>query len=240
MSLVSLSGRAFLPRKLLTPKKPRLSPATSPREPQTSGGPQIISVRCGALVLPVLTQYLSLCHSWRAAAAHPPRAGLGVPGGCCCLMPSLRPSVCPRDAGAVARGLPPGSSLLPRFPCPRADITAQRRSPAVTQGDGGWEDTGGCLTPLEAPPAPAAPRARHSPVPTLPSPRETEARLGGREGNTLQTPLQPLSASLPAETPAHTALPNALGRARGCPGHAEPRAPIPAGSTAGWHKAVGS
>lgn len=84
---------------------------------------------------------------------------------------SCRPSVLP-SAGAVAGGLPPGSSLLPRFPCPRADITAQRRSPGVTQGDGGWEDTGGCLTPLErrGPTSTGNSRSTGRSVPTLPSP----------------------------------------------------------------------
>lgn len=51
--------------------------------------------------------YLSLCHSWRAAAAHPPRAGLSVPGGCCSLMPSVRPSV--RLSARVRGPWPEGS-----------------------------------------------------------------------------------------------------------------------------------
>lgn len=84
--------------------------------------------------------------------------------------------------------------------------------------------------------------------------RETEARVEGR-GTHCKPPLQPLSGSLPLETPLpaapraehtpgsthrpaeRTAGPEPPPRLGG--GCTAPR-PIPAGSTAGRHKAVGS
>lgn len=202
MSLASLSGRAFPSRKLLTPKTPpepsHVTPGASnswgsPNDRHALGSPGAAGAR-----------YLSLCHSWRAAAAHPPRAGLSVPGGCCSLMPSVRPS-----AGAVAGG-PPGQHLLPRFPCPRADITAQRRSPAGTQGDGGWEDTGRRLTPLEERGLrqhrlhPEHSTLRSLSFPPHGPPRETEARVEGR-GTHCKSPLHSPSDRFPWRPPA---LPN--------------------------------
>lgn len=68
-------------------------------------------------------RYLLVCRSWRAVAARPPRAGVGVPcsaGGCCSLMPSVRrPPVCggwgregsPR--AAVSSHTSPGLTSLP-------------------------------------------------------------------------------------------------------------------------------
>lgn len=57
-------------------------------------------------------RYLSVCHSWRAAPAHLPRAGLSVPAGGC----SLMPSVCPPECGGRGRRAPPGRVSSPASP----------------------------------------------------------------------------------------------------------------------------
>lgn len=63
---------------------------------------------------------------------------------------SCRPSVRP-PARVRGRGPPSGSSLLPRFPCPRADITAQRH-----RRDSRTARTDGHPPPLEAGKSPPA------------------------------------------------------------------------------------
>lgn len=129
-----------------------MSPATSPWEPQTAGGPQINGVCRGAPVTPVLSTFRFAVHG--GLQQHVP-LGLGsvsraaVALSCRLSFPlSVRPCV-----GAGPGGLPPGSSLLPRFPCPRADITAQHCSPGHDSraGDKRTEEgrTEGPPSPLE-------------------------------------------------------------------------------------------
>lgn len=99
-------------------------------------------------------------------------------------MPSVHPAVHPPVCGAG--GLPPGSSLLPRFPCPRADITAQRRdSRAGDRRTGGQKDA---RPPWkeETPPATPAPAARtarfgsHPSLPTAPLGKLSHRGRGGK------------------------------------------------------------
>lgn len=184
-------------------------------------------------------QYLSVCHSWRAAAAHPPRAGLSVPAGCCSLMPSVRPSVrlsC-RVRGRGRRA-PPGQQSPPPLPCPRADITAQRRSPGVTQGGRRMGGHGRMPDPLGGK-GPHQHRLllEYSTLRSLPFAPLGKLRHGW-DRSPWRPPVPP--AARAEHTPgAHTALPNGS-CTRGWVGDAQPLAPIPAGSTAGRHRALGS
>lgn len=76
----------------------------------------MIAVSWGAPVLPVLSTFRFATHG--VLRQHIP-LGLGSASRLVVALscrPSVRPSVCPAERGAVAGGLPPGSSLLPRFP----------------------------------------------------------------------------------------------------------------------------
>lgn len=121
-----------------------------------------------------------------------------------CRLP-VRPSVGP-SAGAVAGGLPPGSSLLPRFPCPRADITAQRRSPGVTQGGrrmgghGRMPDPLGGKRPHQHWLLPEHSTVRSLSFPPHPSSRETEAQAEGRRTPPPPAPLWITSSGDPLPT----------------------------------------
>jgi len=115
------------------------------------------------------------------SASHAARAAVAL---------SCRLSVGPPARVEGPGGLPQGSSLLPRFPCPQADITAQRHSPSRDSraGDGrtgGQQDA--CAPWREgAPKTPAAlgaGRARLSPRPSLPTAPPGKLRHGCRGGN---------------------------------------------------------
>lgn len=102
---------SFPLKKTPQPKKPRLSPATSPREPRTAGGPQIIAVRWGALALPVLGTFRFAIHG--ALRQHIP-LGLGSASRVVVVL-SCRLSA--RVRGPWPEG-PPGQQSPPPLPLP--------------------------------------------------------------------------------------------------------------------------
>jgi len=104
--------RALLPGKPLTQKNPPRVRPRHPRSLQQLGVPERTASGAAGV------RYLSVCRSWRTAAAHPPWAGVGVPrgaGGCCSLMPSVRRSA--RPCGGAGRA-PPGQQSPPTLPLP--------------------------------------------------------------------------------------------------------------------------
>lgn len=154
------------------PSKASHEPGHVTQEPQTTGGPQIYSVCQGAPVLPLLSTFRFAVHG--GLQQHVPlalgsesRAARAAVALSC--RPFTRPSIRPC---AGAGGLSLGSSLLPRFPCPRADITAQRRdSRAGDRRTGGQKDARPPWKEETPPatPAPAARTARFSSHPSLPT-----------------------------------------------------------------------
>lgn len=189
-----------------------MSPATSPWEPQIAGGPQINGVCQGAPVtrqcsVPFGLPFMAGCGSTSPSGWDQCPGQLLLSHAVC---PSLRLSA--HVWGPGPGGLPPGSSLLPRFPCPRADITAQHCSPSHDSraGDKRTEEgrTEGPPSPSEGgdPTSTSCSGNRDSTVrsPSFPPhrpPGETEAQAQGRGQHR-----RPMRFKLPPTHPCHPGL----------------------------------